>query len=283
VDLGMGTGGKVMVNSPYTLATFISLTSYFALVVIAALAGQAVHQDFQYGTYALLFTTPLRTHQYLGGRLLGTLAVLLVIQASGGIGCFLGSLMPYVDQTLIGPNRAAAYLQPYLVVVLPNLVILTVLFFGLGALTRNMRVVYVTSVVLLLGYLIARTVRMKIEYQLYAALLDPFGMSAVGQLTKYWTVAEQNTRLLPLAGVLLTNRLIWVGAGHGRARGHVLALPSGRATGCGQESGGACGEPQRAVATAPRRAAPAAPSSAPPAQAHLAGMPRHGQERLLPG
>src|SRR5262245_54389086 len=59
VDLGLGTGGKVMVNSPYTLVLFISLTSYFTLGVIAALAGQAVHQDFQYSTYTLFFAAPL--------------------------------------------------------------------------------------------------------------------------------------------------------------------------------------------------------------------------------
>ncbi len=63
-----GTGGKVMANSPYTLAALISSVSYFALLVTAALAGQAVHQDFGHGTYPLLFTAPLSKGSYLGGR-----------------------------------------------------------------------------------------------------------------------------------------------------------------------------------------------------------------------
>ena len=47
VTVGLGTGGKVMVNSPHTLASLVGTVSYFALLVTAALAGQAVHQDFQ--------------------------------------------------------------------------------------------------------------------------------------------------------------------------------------------------------------------------------------------
>ena len=48
-----------------------------------------------------------------------------------------------------------AYLAPYLTLVLPNLLILAPLFFALGALTRKMRAVYVSAVVLLVGYLLA--------------------------------------------------------------------------------------------------------------------------------
>ena len=69
--VGFGTGGKVMVNSPFTLATLISTVSYFAFLVTAALAGQAVHQDFQHRTYPLLFTAPIRKSAYLGGRFVG--------------------------------------------------------------------------------------------------------------------------------------------------------------------------------------------------------------------
>ena len=46
-----------------------------------------------------------------------------------------------------------------------------------------------------------------------AALVDPFGSRAVSVLTEYWTIAERNTRLVPLEGVLLWNRLLWLGIG----------------------------------------------------------------------
>jgi hypothetical protein len=35
----------------------------------------------------------------------------------------------------------------------------------------------------------------------------------MGQLTRYWSIADKNERLLPLAGVLLQNRLLWLAVG----------------------------------------------------------------------
>jgi ABC-2 type transport system permease protein len=44
-----------------------------------------------------------------------------------------------------------------------------------------------------------------------SALLDPFGDQAAAYYTKYWTVAEQNEQMLPIEGVIIYNRLIWLG------------------------------------------------------------------------
>jgi ABC-2 type transport system permease protein len=49
------------------------------------------------------------------------------------------------------------------------------------------------------------------EQHRMAALLDPFGFRAVELTTRYWTASERNTLLVPLQGLLLVNRLLWVG------------------------------------------------------------------------
>ena len=36
-------------------------------------------------------------------------------------------------------------------------------------------------------------------------------MEAASYYTKYWTIAEQNENLLPFEGVIIYNRLIWMG------------------------------------------------------------------------
>ena len=48
------------------------------------------------------------------------------------------------------------------------------------------------------------------DHDSVAALVDPFGLSALSITTKYWTAAERNTLLPPLAGLLLANRLLWL-------------------------------------------------------------------------
>src|SRR6202000_137434 len=118
-DVVLG-GGKVMLNSPYTLAEFISLLSYFGLLVVSAITGKAAFQDFEYQTHSLFFTAPISKAQYLGGRFAAWILILLVICSGIAIGFAIGTAMPFIDKTRVGPNHLWPYVQPYLVTVLPN-------------------------------------------------------------------------------------------------------------------------------------------------------------------
>src|SRR5204863_7381240 len=68
--------------------------------------------------------------------------------------------------------------------------------------------------VLVMTYLItASIVGQKIEYRDAFALWEPLGNGAIGEVTRYWTQSEMNSRLIPLEGVVLLNRLIAIGIG----------------------------------------------------------------------
>lgn len=209
-SVAMG-GGKVFVNSPYSLAQFTSLLSYFGLLIISAITGRAAFQDFECNTHSFFFTMPVRKSSYLGGRFLGALFILLAIFTGLAIGLSIATKMPFLDKVRIGPNHFWAYVQPFLVSVLPNIFVMGALFFSMAALTRRIAPVYMTSVILLVGYLIATSISAKLEDKFVAALLDPFGSLAMGRVTEYWTIAEKNTRLVTLEGALLWNRLLWIG------------------------------------------------------------------------
>ena len=211
-SLSMGGGGKVLVNSPFTLTAFISIVSYYGLLIVSAIAGKAAFRDFESQTHSFFFTAPIGKAAYLGGRFIASIVILAAIFSSVALGVALGTVMPFVDHTLFGPNRLVAYIQPYLVLVIPNLLLMGALFFSMAALTRKILPVYMTSVILLVGYLIAASISNKIEEKFIAALLDPFGTIALARVTEYWTVSEKNTRLIGMEGVLLWNRLLWAGA-----------------------------------------------------------------------
>ena len=63
----------------------------------------------------------------------------------------------------------------------------------LAALTRRMLPVYVASVVMMIGYIVAPSLARDLDYKTLAALMDPFGTTALIRLTEYWTIAEKNT------------------------------------------------------------------------------------------
>ena len=203
--------GKVAVNSPFALAQTVAVLGMFGVTVMAAIMGRAVQQDVEYRTQSFFFTAPLGKLDYLGGRFIGALGVLLVVFTSLGLGAFVATLLPDMDADRLGANHWAAYLSPYATVLVPNAILIGAVFFALAAATKKMLPVYVGSVIVLLGWLIAQQLIRDSDNRTIAALIDPFASRAVSVLTQYWTIAERNTRLVPLEGVLLWNRLIWLG------------------------------------------------------------------------
>jgi ABC-2 type transport system permease protein len=179
------------------------------VVVAAAVMGRSVQQDFEYETHHFFFSAPIPKYAYVLGRFLGALATLAVVFASMVLGQLLGSLMPGVDPERVGAYAFEAYLQPYLLTLLPNLFIFGALFFILAALTRRMLPVYVASVVMLIGYTVAPSLARDLDYKTLAALIDPFGTTALIRMTDYWSIAERNRDFIPLSGVYLANRAIW--------------------------------------------------------------------------
>src|ERR1039457_2128321 len=81
-SVDFGTGGRVLVNSPFALNGIIAFVTFFGVVVSAAIAGQATYQDVDTNTTAFLYTAPITRFDYLGGRFLGALAVQLIDRKS---------------------------------------------------------------------------------------------------------------------------------------------------------------------------------------------------------
>src|SRR5580698_4839962 len=212
-SVDFGTGGRVLVTSPFALNLIVMYISFFGVVVSAALAGQATFQDVENNTTAFLYTAPITKFDYLGGRFLGALAVQLVIFTSVGLGAWVATLMPWLDPARVGPQSALAYLQPYFTLVIPNLILTSAIFFALAALGRKMLPVYAGSVLLLIGYFVASQLSSDLTISTLAAMVDPFGGNAVGRLTQYWTPFQRNTQLIPFTGVLVWNRLLWLAFG----------------------------------------------------------------------
>ena len=202
-------GGRVFINAPRSIMLTSSFLGCMGVIIIAAVMGRSVQQDFEYDTHHFFFSAPIRKYQYMLGRFIGAWLVLCVVFASIPLGVWLGTQLPGIDPERLGPFQLAHYLLPYALSLLPNLFIFGAIFFVLAALTRRMLPVYVSSVVMLVGYIVAPGLARDLDYKTLAALIDPFGTTAIIRLTEYWPIAERNVRLVLPEGVYLLNRLIW--------------------------------------------------------------------------
>ncbi|MRR08645.1 hypothetical protein EG831_00810, partial [bacterium] len=203
--------GKVHLNSPLTVYLLCGFMAYFGMLVVSAVAAGGIARDFEHESHAFFFTRPVSKLGYLGGRFAGSFATLVFIFCGAGLGTLFATSLPVFDPGLIGPFRPLTFLWPYLVSVVPNLFIMSALFFGLTILFRKLMPVYVAAVALFLGYLMASNMVAVIDDRTIAALADPLGMTA-GIVTafRFWTIAEKNTRLMPLEGLFLLNRAVWL-------------------------------------------------------------------------
>ena len=291
VQIG-GAIGNVNRNAPYVVMQILLVMSIIGIFVSTAFVAGAVIRDADYGTEALLFSTPVGKLDYLAGRFLGAFTAAALIYLPVVLGIVVGSAMPWIEPERLGPFQPMAYLYAMAVLVLPNLLLMSAFFFGLATLTRSMMGTYVGLVAFFVGYSLAGAFLSDLDNERLAALVDPFGAGAFGLATRYWTTIERNTRVVGLDAGLLTNRLLWLGVA-----GAVLALTYARFsfTARGERRGWRRGPPASGPASEPAplpRAARARPTRSPAAATgrgaalvqllHQARMETVGVFRSLP-
>jgi len=207
-QISIGLGPADHRNGPYALAQSHLIFSLFYMFVTTAFVSNVVVRDDETGFGPILRATRLTKFDYLYGRFLGAFAAAAISFLAVPLAVFLGSLMPWVDSELLGPNRIEAYVFAYFVLALPSLLLTGAMFFALATVTRSMMWTYVGVIGFLVIWTVARIALDKPEFKQLIALWEPLGMAAYGLVSEYWTTSEKNTLIPPLAGTLLFNRLL---------------------------------------------------------------------------
>lgn len=210
VQIG-GAIGNVNRNAPFVVVQILSVMSILGVFVSTAFVAGAVVRDYELGTDGVFFTTPVGKLQYLAGRFGGAFTVAVLIYVAVVVAIALGSLMPWLEPERVGPFMPSAFLWAFMWVILPNIFLMSAIFFSVATLTRTLWGTYVGLVTFFVGYLVAGTLLGDLESETLASMLDPFGFAAFAIATQYWTTVERNTELLTVEGPFLWNRILWVG------------------------------------------------------------------------
>ncbi|WP_219118709.1 M1 family aminopeptidase [Janthinobacterium sp. UMAB-56] len=206
-----GAIGNINRNAPTVVAQLLTMFSLLSMLLITVFIAGAVLRDSEVGMADMLFATPMRKWDYLFGRFAAGFVACLVIFAAIALAIMLGPLMPWVDPQRVGAFSLQAYAWSFGVMVIPNLLFIGALLMLLAATTRSMLLVYVGVLGFLVLWGTAGAFTRDINNEWIAVLLDPFGMRALGRMTRYFTSAEANAGLPPFSGFLLANRLLWLG------------------------------------------------------------------------
>jgi ABC-2 type transport system permease protein len=201
--------GNVHMNAPVVIANQLSVFSIIAMFLVTVFIAGAVLRDSEVGIADMLFATPMRKFDYLFGRFLAGFASCLFVFALITLAMMVGSSLPSIDAARVGAFSFQPYLWSFLVFVVPNLLFIAALLMLLAATTRSMILVYVGVLAFIVLWSVAGLLRAGGGNESLVVLLDPFGVRALSQMTRYYSSAQSNSVLPAFGGLLMANRLIW--------------------------------------------------------------------------
>ncbi|HWW59843.1 MAG TPA: ABC transporter permease, partial [Thermoanaerobaculia bacterium] len=210
---------NVALNAPFLVTESLAFLSIFSVFAVAIFGSNAVVRDVEYRMQEIMYSTPVGRFHYVFGRFAGCFLAALTSASFGAIGMAVATYMPWQSAERIASFDVRAYLWPLLVVVLPNVLVATALLFAIATLTRSSLATYAGAVFIYVLYFVGAALtnsplmaasKPGATSGAWASLLDPFALSSFFEQTRYWSVAEKNTRFVALVGSFLLNRVVWV-------------------------------------------------------------------------
>ncbi|MEO5963655.1 MAG: ABC transporter permease subunit, partial [Thermomonas sp.] len=199
VSFGGGVG-NIMRNAPTVVLMVLGTFSVFSVLLATIFVAGIALRDFELRTAELFFATPMKRRDYLLGRFGGGMMAAIAIMLAMALGLLLGSLMPWLDASRLGPTPWAAFAWTFAVLVIPNLLFVSALMFLLATLTRSMLYTYLGVIAFFVLWTMAGYFTRDLDSRWIGSLIDPSGTTAIGEQIRYWSSAQMNTQLPALNG-----------------------------------------------------------------------------------
>lgn len=209
VTIGGGTD-NLNINAPFAIMQSLAGMSLLCVFTAVAFSANPVIRDYDYGTAELFLSTRVDKFSYLFGRFTGALLFSCLSFLGAVAGVMLGEFMPWLDAERIGEFQLQPYLFTTWAIAIPNIIVVSSIFFCLATATRRIMSAYVGAVALLMLFFVISAFTEPDTIAL-TSKLDPFGIIAMGEITRYWTVFEKNSGVPSLEGNLLVDRATWLG------------------------------------------------------------------------
>lgn len=172
VQLGWATNSDFYIFRNLLGFSFLALPMFNAVIM-----GDPVIRDFRTGIDPLIFSKPVGRSPYLFGKFFGNFFVLVCCQAVFPLTLLVLQAFR-TSQMIVQPVRVLPYFKHFFFYVVITHLVLAAVYFVVGTLMRNSRIVYVLAVCfypLYIGYGVFVLKGLPLRWW---ALLDPMGLGA---------------------------------------------------------------------------------------------------------
>ena len=205
------TGSSIIVNSPTGVNGLFNGLTTFIFFLFPSIIGVSIYRDYKSEMHTILYSYPFTKSNYLFAKFFSGIVVVTVIVLSIALGMVIGFRFPGTNSDIVGNFQFITYVKPYLIFILPNILLFGAIVFAVVTFYRNIAAGFITVIVLLFVQGVVESVLYDPKQRGLLALLDPFGSGAVNYYTKYWTPSEQNELQIPIKEMIIYNRLLWLG------------------------------------------------------------------------
>lgn len=199
--------GHAYRNSPFVIMRLYGMAAVFGCLMVTAFVNSAATRDFSCNTYQLIYSKPISKGGYLWGRFLGSTIISLIPMLGASLAVFIAGLLSSGENW--GETNLSSHLWSILVIAIPNTLLVAAIVFSIAIWTRSTLASFVGILGMMTGLSVAGGLASVLAGEWFAAMIDPFGDTALSNMTKYWTSAEKNSQLVPFSGQLLWNRVLW--------------------------------------------------------------------------
>ncbi|WP_405399943.1 ABC transporter permease/M1 family aminopeptidase [Maribacter sp. Asnod2-G09] len=204
-------------NSPNNIVGVFGVLSILALFFYAAIMGVPVYRDEEHKTAQTYFSFPISEKNYILGRFWGSFTIVTIMNLAAMFGAMFGYVLGVIldrpDYGTYTDFNFWSYFFPFVYFLMFNAFLVGSIFFCLMTFFKRMSILYLGGILLLIITTVASQLMVSLDTQWLSVYVDPFGESAYGYLTKYWSVSELNTTQLALTGKFMLNRLLWLSVG----------------------------------------------------------------------
>jgi len=207
----IGSAGNVNINSPFAIINTMAIMAIFGQFAVVAFVANIVIRDDETGFAPMIRATQIKKFDYLFGRFTGAFLASIIIMLAIPLAMIIGSFMPWLDPERLGPLVLWHYVYAFATAALPTLFLCACMFFALATVTRSMMATYLGVIAFFILYIVLSSLFARPEFEQAVALLEPYGIGALFDATRYWTASDRNTMVPPLSGLYFGNRAIWGG------------------------------------------------------------------------
>jgi len=145
-------------------------------IFTAVIMGDPIIRDFKLGVVPLIFSQPISRATYLLGKFFGSFFVIVCCQSAFAFTLFFLQAVPFKGMVVL-PWRALPYFKHFLITVVISHLILAAIYFTVGQLTRNAKIVYGLAALFNPIYIAAGLLMRPLSIW-WKAFLDPMGFGA---------------------------------------------------------------------------------------------------------